>query len=738
MATRYYPLVKLPGSVIEGVGSGIWHHHGGGPSPHTPNSHTWLLAQSKIAGVGQTARTLSCSQQGNYDVPMLGRFISPPLQAQSIAGTFNLCFRVQARWLDGVLGFSNASIVRYKVHIYVTQGQSTRVRHLLLDNYVDPVNFPGTTGGVWRSLQSAQTLAAGSIEAGDSIIIEAGFRIVSSPLPSVTYPPDDWTQIDWTGTGASPSFVDAIAGDTSTSRAPWFEFSQTLLEQALPPAPDNDACVDALVIPSLPYTSPIINTTQSTDTNRRVWFTFTAPTTGEIFITTLGSNYRTAVDVFRGGCGALVFANFGSRVNYWAHRSGTVTLLNAVAGTQYWIRIGTNGNSECTNQGGALRLTAFYREAPQEDDLYMPAGLLVAYREGVPVNINAAVSEFTPLGVAIDYTQRAMTNIGGSPGGNPHVGERLVVGLFHAPNMAEILDLPTLSYNSGGGTDIDVVNDPWDLPVPQPNDAGCGIAQLYIPRATGVLHALWFGNGFLYVSGVGTNRPAYMNTVASQASFSALKVIDLANADNQPGFPFTDTEHLPTLEATSPWIGALDESSGVLYYASGSYYVPVGGQQIRTYNVTTASQGPLFATLPARPGFNPGVRGMCAIPGGGLLVCNGEVVHRLSTDGTIIGTYTPSLPEYSRTLMDVKLTAAGTHFWTVDLWTAQLFKVRLSDMTEVATYPTYMLPGTVLQMVLYQPNGITPPAPIVGAAACPQPVPTAVQGQSACPAPAPA
>jgi hypothetical protein len=71
----------------------------------------------------------------------------------------------------------------------------------------------------------------------------------------------------------------------------------------------------------------------------------------------------------------------------------------------------------------------------------------------------------------------------------------------------------------------------------------------------------------------------------------------------------------------------------------------------------------------------------------------------------VIGTYTPSLPEYSRSLMDIKVTADGLSAWVVDLWSAQLFKFDIATMTEIATYPTYMIPGTVLQMALYAPAG---------------------------------
>jgi hypothetical protein len=717
--TVLYPAPRACNVLIEGPGAGNWDFHGSGPAPDRLAMFTYRLDRQKGLGgsLSQPVDDQTCNQQGNYDVPTFCRWISPPVEAQTISGTFDLCQLVQGRWQDSVLGLTNDSVVRYKVHVYISVGQTVAVRATLLDNYVDSVNFPGTSGAVWRQLAAAQTLAAGVAQAGDSIIIETGFRIVSSPTPAASYPPDDWTLIDWTGLTTVGSFPDAVNGDTSTSRAPWFGFSIPIAFQptsSVPPG--NDACADATVVSALPYASAHIDTTEAQDTDRRVWFRFTAPSTGTILLTTFGSNYATTLDVYTGGCGVLTLASYGTLKDFGVGRSSTVALLNATSGIEYLVRIGAEALVNSVRDGGGmLRLTIGYRELPQEDDLYIPSRQLLVFRDGVVVNANPSFVTASPTGIAIDYTQRSMANVGGSPGGDPHIGERVLQAWFaFDPCLVEMLDLPTLSYLSSGASDIDIISDPFDIP--RPATTTLGIAALHVTRVTGLLVAQFFGNGFLYVAGAGANRPAHLNTISSAPSISAVKAISAIKGDNQVGNPFTYVESLPTLESTAPWGGWLNEATGDLYYVSGSPYdCPlVPSQEIRVYNVFTQIQGPIFATLPVQSVFHPSVRGLCGIlgPGSafrGLLACNGNTVQKLDASGALLDTYTPTTPDANPHLgmMDVKILADGVHALTIDYVSRRVWKFNLLTMTEVSTYPTYML-GPFVQMVLYQPNGITP------------------------------
>lgn len=731
MATRYYPAVKAPGARIHGGVAGTWARQGVFGQTWDPVQWAWQLSQSKVnAGALQT-RSARTNQQGNYD--FFGwRLLTPPLEAQTISGTFDLCQMVQARWNTGA-GFTSDSVVRYKVHVYITVGQSPTVRHVLLDNYLDSVNWTSTL--TWRSLVAAQALTAGDAQAGDCVLIEIGARVVSSPTPAPTYPPTAFTECPIRGTGATNGagtpFADATAGSVNASLAPWFEFSANLVEQAAPAPPANDACADALVIAALPHTSAEIDTSQSADTDRRAWWTWTAPSSGKVCFHTFGSNYGITIAAFTGGCGALAGVPSQIISNSLArHRSQSSVMFDAVGGTQYWIRVSNDNTGSSFNapQGGGLcRLSGFYRTTDlQEDDLYLPAGNVLQLRSGAIINLNAGFAQSAPTGVAIDYTERVMDDLNGGT----HAAPRLLVGL-HNFDLVEIFDLLTLSYGSGQ-FEVDFIGTPWDAP---------GISQhpgQLVVTTAGLLYAGWFGDGYLFVAGAG-GVPTILNTVSSLAAYAALKSIDATHGDNQAGAPYTDTLQFPTAEVTAPWAIALDEATGTLYYTSGGVYEPVGGAEIRTFNVNTNTQGPVFATLALQGTVNPGLKGLCVIPGGGLLVCNGPVVQRLNAAGAVIQTYTPSIPVDSQCLMDVKLTSDGLGFWVVDLATATLFHFLL-DGTELAAVQTYQVPATLTQLALYQPDGITPPEPEpVPAPAdfCPFPPPPDSGGGVACVTPMP-
>jgi len=703
MPSRYYPAVKAPNVLVHGGAQGTWAKQSVFGRSWSPVQWTWRLSASKSDAGTQTTRIIQTNQQGDHDL-LLARWMTPPLDAQSLGGTLQIAFGVQARWDDPALGFTNDSLVRFKIHAYLANGQSHVVRTVLVSNHVDSVNFPGTTGQVWRSLAVAQSLAAATAVAGDVIVVEIGMRIVSSPTPTPQYFPTDTgaTRIDWRATGASAAFVDAVAGDTSTSRAPWIEFSSTLTEQAASPPPANDACADAIVIPAtLPYVSAFIDTTGSTDTERGVWWTWTAPTSGKVCFHTFGANYGTILNAFTGGCGVLTPVGLVvTETDLAQHRSQSSIMFSAVAGTQYWIRVRNSASAEnASSSGGLVRLSAFYRvTTPVVDDLYLPAGYLVQIRDGAIVNFSAGFTSDAPTGVAIDYTKRTIDDLNGGT----HSGERILLAL-HDFELVELLDLPTLSYGDFQ-FEVDFIGDPWFVAT-----ISIHPAQIYI-TAAGFLYVGWFGNGYLYIVGLGTGLPSILNTVSNDANFSALKSIDATSGDSQPGAPFTDALQFPTIEVCAPWAITLDEATGILYYTSGGFYEPVGGTQIRRFNVNTSTQLANFATLALQAGNNPGLKGLQFLPDGSLLVCNSTIVQRLDANGVVIQTFTPSIPDDSQSLCDVKLTADGTGFWVVDEPTTRLFRFSLVSGLETLTVQPYLRPGTLVQMAIYQPSGALPPA----------------------------
>jgi hypothetical protein len=158
----------------------------------------------------------------------------------------------------------------------------------------------------------------------------------------------------------------------------------------------------------------------------------------------------------------------------------------------------------------------------------------------------------------------------------------------------------------------------------------------------------------------------------------------------------------------------VDEVNNVLYYVEGSFYVPVGGQTVKRWDLSTDTALPDFVTLsvPAAATTCPGIKGLTFIPyDESLLVCNATEVVHVDSSGVVIGTFTPSVVLDSQALCDVKVQADGETFWAVDLPTGRLYKVDLATMAEIATYETWQVPGTLTQMAIYQPGGITEPEP---------------------------
>lgn len=713
MATRYYPVTLVPNVEFHGVNLGTWAGESWFSRTYAPVQWTWRLAQAKNTGT-QGTQNLATNQQGNFDV-LLARWVTPPLQAQALSGTIQFCFGVQAVWDDPSLGNTNDSIVRYKLHVYLANGQTAQLRTTLVNNHIDSVDFPGTAGQVWRSLAVAQSLAAASALDGDVIVIEIGTRIVSSPTPAPQYFPTDtgMTRITWRSIGASSTNADAVAGDTATNRAPWFEFSMNLAEQAASAPPANDACVDAIVIASLPYSSGGIDTTGSLGTDREVWWTWTAPTDGKVFFDTRGGNYFTEIAILFDnggglGCGSLQGVNFPNfpviNTQVASHRSQSSLMVDVLAGTQYWIRVRNFTSAfNAPNSGGLCVLNGRYVDrSPQPDDLYLVAGDVCALRDGVIINFNAAFSNSAPTGITIDYTQRSMDDLNGGT----HAGERILLGL-HNFELVEILDLPTLSYGDNQ-SEIDFIGDPWFVTPENQHPA-----QLHCTR-DGTLYVGWFGNGYLYILGGGT-LPAVLNTVSNNADFSALKSIDATHGDNQPGAPFSDTLQFPAIEVCAPWAITIDESNNILYYTSGGFYVPVGGQQIKRFNLTSNTQMPDFATVALQGTNNPGLKGLRVLADGQVLVCNGTVIERYSSGGVLVMTYTPSIPEDAQSLCDVCVTSNGAAFWAVDEVTTRIYKFDIATGAELFTTQPYLRPGTLVQMALYAPNptgGLPNPCPL--------------------------
>lgn len=715
MATRLYPVTQSAPSIWHGKSNGSWGIHGFTRS-YSPVQWNWVMGLIKNGTL--STRTFSTNQQGNYDFYFWRFLVGPFTGTENITGTLDWCFMVQAQWQNGAAGPTNDSVVRFKVHSYVTVGATTAVRGNLINNHVDSVNWPGTSGPVWRSFAAPVAVTNQTANAGDYVIIEIGARVVSSPTPAPVYdPPNDsfYTNFTFRGTGSNQSGgtinADAVAGDTSLNRAPWIEFSHTFGAFGVSAPPLNDACADAIAIASLPYESADIDATQSADTDKALWWTFTAPTAGLISVHTFKSNYFAYPQIYTGSCGALSLVSTPARRDEMGqNRSLSSYTIQASAGTQYWIKVenrsGTNSTPATNGYGGGVcHLNVYYKStAPVENDLYLANGYLLQIRAGKIVNFHADFISEAPTGIAIDYTKRVMDDINGGTNSN----ERMLMAL-HNFELVEILDLPTLSYGIGQ-SEIDFIGDPWAV---FPDNIHP--AQSYITRA-GMLYQMWFGNGYLYISGGGI-KPAVLNAISDDVSYPALKVIDATHGDSQPGAPYTDVVQVLGIEHYCGWAGKIDEATNILYYTSGGFYIPVPGattMAIKRWNVATQMQLADFATITLSAGSNPGLKGLCLLPGGGLLVCNSTVVHRLNAAGAIITTYTPSIPDDSQSLCDIVLLADGLSFWVVDELTTRIFRFDLAAGTELESVQPYGLPGSLVQMQIYQPVPPGPPSDLSG------------------------
>lgn len=728
MATRYYPTRFSPSLRVGDVApivNGAWEH--GDIQTYRP-SGIFRIKTSKADGGLRLPAEFRCNRQGNYDFPFV-RFMTPPLQAQTISGTFDLAFLILQRWSDGV-DVTNDAKLRWKLHIYIAVGESTTVRHTLLANHIDSVDWPNPSV-VWTGLTAPVALTSGSAVAGDVIVIELGMRIVSAPASVIGYPAESFAIAFVTGFGTTDTsnveLPDAVQGTSTAGRCPWFEFSATITEAAGSSPPSNELCANAISIPSLPFTSPFIDTTGSTDPGvsgggRAAYWVWTAEKTGKAFFATYGSNYTTQISIATGSCGSLVIVNPTSYTRdsgIPGGRSMSSAGADVTEGVTYHIIVEHNAGffaEHAATGGGACRLIGFYRDVPVEDDLYLVAWDIVALREsgGVvsPVNLGAALQGLDPSGIGIDYTKRPMVPISGD-NPNPHVSDRLLVSLFSS-DLVEILDLQTLSW-APSINEIDFIGAPYvgaDNP-----------AQLHLTHA-GFLWQGFFGNGFNLVVGAGA-LPALLDVVSSPLDAGTLYGVEATSGDSQAGAPFTarklDSPH-PVTEITAPWAITIDEATNTLYYTSGGFYDPLSGEHptrdstvatiIKRYDLTNNAQLADFATVTPQAGQNPGLKGMRFIPiDGGLLACNSTQVIRFNRFGGVVRIYTPSNGQDSQSLVDVVLTANQQSFWVLDEATAHVFKFNLATGVEEADFPTYLIPGSTVQMQIYQPAVLTTPPP---------------------------
>jgi hypothetical protein len=677
--SRYYVTSRSPGTNLLGTKKGSWNASHPGERLNGIRDWTWVLSQSKTDGGRVHVWTIAeQNAEDPWDV-MFGRWVTAPLDAQTISGTFNTCIPF-ARTADINLPSATAKI---RVYIYITQGDTLDVRHVLLD-YTDSVAIPGTR--VAMALASAQSLSSGSTSSGDRVVMELGVRF----SPNVAS--DDVTLFDTqafmdfgtqpTSTGAANP--DAAVGNSGVNFAYYVDFSHTFVELAAPSAPVHDACADAIEITTLPYNAANINTTTSADTDRAVWYQWTAPSTMQPIVATWGSNYRNQIDVFTGTCGSLTgpispSGTFGNSAGtQWIQNSQAHISWPATSGTTYYIRI-TNATDDHTarNSGGSLTIKMVQRQVIQEGDQIINAKVVTAWRDCELIDVTPYVDDFVPTGAAMDLSGREIDDFNGGT----YSGPRLFVTLFDF-EWIELFRTDAGLHPPPGDNSLGYLDLLNDIKADGPTDTGGPgeHASSIVFDSAGNIYVGFFGDNYDEIGALSTPVKAWIrkydaiNITSTPPNFEAdLLAIYEVELENQ------GTDYIE-----------LSQDQRTMFYTSA-------GRRILRYDVVDDIQLSDFATLAAESGPRPGLRGLRLLPPGdgsaGLLVTDGINVKRLNSSGVVIQTYTPTETALAQDLDKVEISGDGTRFWVTDQLSTTMFEFNLATGEQLGTCPTYLPTG---------------------------------------------
>jgi hypothetical protein len=203
-----------------------------------------------------------------------------------------------------------------------------------------------------------------------------------------------------------------------------------------------------------------------------LWYSHTAAATGDLRVTTCGSSYDSALEVFTGGCGALT--SIACNDDVCAMQAQIV--FSATAGTSYLIRVG--------GWNGAMGLGTLVLEVPP------PPGLEI--RSNLPGTWIDVSGTGTPLALDDDAEVDVSTTIGNSllPAGIVRVGSN---GGVRFNGVGLNLPGPNAVIPAGnvfGG-------DQTLLPFWDDIDTNFGlIGEVYVGEAQGRLIVQWQNVGF--------------------------------------------------------------------------------------------------------------------------------------------------------------------------------------------------------------------------------------------------
>lgn len=668
MATRYYLTTRSHGVILPGPLRGDWDVDLSGDRLEGLVCWTYLLSTSKT--LGGRARFQNLRVDDNVvtdprDLHLL-RFATNPLAAQTITGTLNCCIRSDSTNFDG-------SVTKWHLHVYLAVGNTNVVRQTILNNYIDATDWSALflSQDRCRALASAQSLGSVAVTAGDRLVIELGAHITATTSDSAA-----GIALGTLDSGGSVN-PDATVGDESGSPAGYpdvanyFDFSGTITELAAVAPPANDACADATIISSLPF-SETLDTTQSVDTNRAVWYQWTAPADGRVIASTIGSNYEAVVLAYTGACGSqTVVTPQRSDSDQWVQRSQGYASWLATSGVTYTIKVSSpNGQFGAAGSGGELHFGLFSQSiTPVDGDLIVSAQFVTVWRDGQMVNLSPAFFGATPTGEAIDYTRRPIADYNSDDfPALDNTKLRLYVGIFGSFAYVEVVDLDTLDFGlSSGDTNVTFAPD---------DDDG---------SAKNLASIVFDPQGRLLIGYFGDNYSA-IGAAPTIAASGWIRRVDGVDGLSDPG------------PAASPEVFEVAfENSGAEYIdvtADGStVFYTSAGRQIKVFNLDTNTQLPDFATLPAQVGVpRPGARGLRLLPpgdgSGGLLVTYGDIVYRLDSSGNIIQSYAPSATERAQNLDKIECTPDLGSFWISDQLSTSLFKFNMTTGAQEADIET--------------------------------------------------
>lgn len=666
MATPLYLTTRSLGVLALAPYPGTWNETSIGQRLHGQVNWIRRMRGTRTNGGGITFTAVGeTNDTPDWDLAV-GLWVTDPLDVdQTISGTLT--------WILAAARDDNASAVQWYVYAYVMAGDDPQaIRGTLYEGAVAPDVAFGPVA-TFRGPSAPLALTSVNGIAGDRIGVVIGFRFLNAAVA------DDVTVFNtmarlYFGTTNSLQTIeqpDGILGDTNTTTACGFlTLSQTLTFAAAVAAPANDACADAEVIATFPFHGARIDTTESADTRRGVWYTFTAPRDMEVAISTLGSNYPVFLDLYSGGCGALVtrpvLAGSGGS-GTWVQRAPTVFLYAVTSGVQYWINVqsGDGSSAGAPGGGGSLLLSVTERFTDlQANDIYVDCQLVVKYRDGELATVYAGLYGSTPTGNAIDTTLRLLEGFG------PHTAERLYVGLFGSNPLIEVLDLRTLAEVGFTFSNLDTNEN---------------IATMVFDRS-GRLLLGWYGDNY--------------NEIGALSSPAAcrLRRFDAVSLDSEAGAPPEAEAFSVVQEVGGSDFAELAADNDTVWYTSA-------GRKIMRVSLTSGQLAD-FVTVPIESGPRPGLRGVRLLPpgdgSGGILVADGINVKRYNAAAQLVQVYTPTPSVHAQDLDKIEIVSDGLSFYVSDQLATSIFHFDLATGVQLGEIVTGLPTGQLSGFSLYQ------------------------------------